>query len=217
MDRRFVRLISDSPFFGFGVCATLQRHYSFAVYSLHHDYREATAEILDADGMASELECLVVFHCRTPEHAPFLRRLLTHNSRFPIAVFFSEPNYELLELAALRQCISVFDETVSEEEFLKGVREASKGNTYFCENLGRTVVKSLTSNSKGPFTSRERDIISLMATGMKVSAVAAVLGVSPNTVKNHLASIYDKLGAGNRTAAVVKALEMGIIQAPRFR
>lgn len=217
MKRTLVKLISDAPFFSFGICSTLQRHYSFAVYTLYNNHREATNEIIEGDGHASFDNIVVIFHCRSPEHVAQLKRLLTHNKTFPLAVFFSSPHYEMLELAAKRRSISVFDETAGEEELIRGIKEACAGNAYFSDSLGESVVRSLRANGKGPFTSRELDIISLVATGMTLSAVAALLGVSPHTVRNHLANIYEKLGAGNRTSAVVKALEMGIIQGPRSR
>src|SRR6476620_1237611 len=49
-----------------------------------------------------------------------------------------------------------------------------------------------------PLTSRETQVLELVADGLSNKAIAGVLGVSDETVKFHLASIFGKLGASNR-------------------
>ena len=51
-----------------------------------------------------------------------------------------------------------------------------------------------------------------MADGLSLPEVAAELFISVKTVKNHLASIYAKLDARDRTQAVLRAVRMGIIR-----
>ena len=60
-------------------------------------------------------------------------------------------------------------------------------------------------------TSRETQVLSLVADGLSNKAIAARLGVSDETVKFHLASIFGKLGASNRTDAVTQALRRGLV------
>jgi DNA-binding NarL/FixJ family response regulator len=60
-------------------------------------------------------------------------------------------------------------------------------------------------------TPRETDVLQLVATGLSNRAVAERLHVSDETVKFHLASIFGKLGASNRTDAVQRALRRGLI------
>jgi DNA-binding CsgD family transcriptional regulator len=60
-------------------------------------------------------------------------------------------------------------------------------------------------------TPRERQVIELVALGLSNRAVASRLGLSAHTVKFHLASIYDKLGARGRTQAVRRAIRRGWI------
>ena len=63
-----------------------------------------------------------------------------------------------------------------------------------------------------PLTPREEQILQLIADGYSTSEVAARLFISGKTVKNHLASIYDKLDARDRTQAVLSAVRIGIIR-----
>jgi DNA-binding NarL/FixJ family response regulator len=60
-------------------------------------------------------------------------------------------------------------------------------------------------------TPREVQVLELVADGLANKAIAARLGVSDETVKFHLGSIFGKLGASNRTDAVRQALRRGLV------
>ncbi|MBI2710025.1 MAG: response regulator transcription factor [Actinobacteria bacterium] len=60
-------------------------------------------------------------------------------------------------------------------------------------------------------TKREEEVLQLIADGCSTPEVAARLYISQKTVKNHLASIYQKLDARDRTQAVLQAVRMGIV------
>ncbi|MBW8868371.1 MAG: response regulator transcription factor [Acidobacteria bacterium] len=62
-----------------------------------------------------------------------------------------------------------------------------------------------------PLTSREVQVLELLAEGLANKAIAARLGISDQTVKFHVASISSKLGAVNRTDAVRRAVRRGLI------
>ena len=62
-----------------------------------------------------------------------------------------------------------------------------------------------------PLTPREIQVLELLAEGLPNKAIAARLGISDQTVKFHVASIYGKLGAANRTDAVRRAVRRGLI------
>ena len=65
--------------------------------------------------------------------------------------------------------------------------------------------------SNEALTPRELDVLELVAEGLPNKAIAARLGISDQTVKFHVAAITGKLGAANRTDAVRKAVQRGII------
>ena len=62
-----------------------------------------------------------------------------------------------------------------------------------------------------PLTPREIQVLELLAEGLPNKAIAARLQISDQTVKFHVASIYGKLGAANRTDAVRRAVRRGLI------
>lgn len=60
-------------------------------------------------------------------------------------------------------------------------------------------------------TARERDVLVYVAEGHGNREIGELLGISEHTVKFHLASIYGKLGVGNRMEAVQHALRTGLL------
>ena len=61
-------------------------------------------------------------------------------------------------------------------------------------------------------TPRESEVLPLLAQGFSNKEIAKNLGVSPDTVKDHLARLYVKLEAGDRTEAVSRARSIGLLQ-----
>jgi DNA-binding NarL/FixJ family response regulator len=60
-------------------------------------------------------------------------------------------------------------------------------------------------------TAREVEVLQLVADGLSNKSIAARLGISDQTVKFHVSSIYGKLGAVNRTDAVRRAVRRGLL------
>ncbi len=62
-----------------------------------------------------------------------------------------------------------------------------------------------------PLTPREEEVLRMIAEGLANKAIAAELGITPHTVKFHVTSIMQKLGAESRTEAVTKGLRRGLL------
>jgi LuxR family maltose regulon positive regulatory protein len=62
-----------------------------------------------------------------------------------------------------------------------------------------------------PLTSRELEVLGLLAAGRSNQAIAGQLVVTLDTVKKHVSHVLDKLGATNRTEAVARARELDLI------
>ena len=61
-----------------------------------------------------------------------------------------------------------------------------------------------------PLTSRELEVLQMLAAGKSNQAIAGELVVTLNTVKKHVSHLLGKLGAANRTEAVTRARELGL-------
>lgn len=66
-----------------------------------------------------------------------------------------------------------------------------------------------------PLSARECEVLALIATGFSNREIAAELGITRNTVKNHLRSILSKLGVRNRAQAAAYAVSRGLVSLPQ--
>jgi DNA-binding NarL/FixJ family response regulator len=104
---------------------------------------------------------------------------------------------------------------VSMQEVVATVTQAAGGEVALSTELAATILTELaegTDRAPSPLTPREEEVLQLIADGCSTSEVAAGLFISGKTVKNHLASIYEKLEARDRTQAVLSAVRSGIIR-----
>lgn len=60
-------------------------------------------------------------------------------------------------------------------------------------------------------SARELEVLAQLANGAPNKVIARQLGISPNTVKTHVARLFEKLGAANRTEAIARARALRIV------
>jgi len=94
------------------------------------------------------------------------------------------------------------------EQLLTAVRTLSRGLRYLSSELSRCVADSFT---RIGLTSRETDVLQLLAQGQCNKSIARELGIGVGTVKTHVKGLFDKLGATARTHAVVLATRRGLV------
>lgn len=105
----------------------------------------------------------------------------------------------------------------SVEEVAGTVRRVAAGQTALSPELAASMLAEVRRLERAGepaepvITRREAEVLQLVADGLSTTEVAARLYISVKTVKNHLASIYAKLDARDRTQAVVRAVRMGIV------
>ena len=103
-------------------------------------------------------------------------------------------------------------------DVVSAVRLAASGESVLSPDLALSMLADVKKtpidpgNGHAPVSAREEQVLQLVADGLSLPEVAAELYISVKTVKNHLASIYAKLDARDRTQAVLRAVRMGIIR-----
>ncbi len=99
------------------------------------------------------------------------------------------------------------------------IREVAAGGTAVqpaltarvVEGLGRLGAAIESLEPPDPLTEREVEVLRLVAGGYSNREIAGALDLAEGTVKNHLSSVLGKLGVRDRTRAVLKAVELGIL------
>jgi two-component system, NarL family, response regulator NreC len=105
---------------------------------------------------------------------------------------------------------------VSAEQLITMVRSAAaERSPAVCEmpRLGRSSTQALTPR-KQVLTTREREVLKLLAEGRTVRSAALVLGLSAKTVDAHKFNLMRKLGVHNKVDLVMSAIQMGVLKMP---
>ncbi len=150
-----------------------------------------------------------------------LPELLTHLHTLdrppPVIVLgASGEEAELLDLLA-EGVAGAFTKDTEPEEFLAGVEAALAGHRVVGGHLMRYLLRRRPFPGDGQRASglhllspTERDILAMVGAALTINRIAEVRGISPKTVRNHLASIYRKLELRSRTEAMLCAARLGL-------
>jgi two-component system, NarL family, nitrate/nitrite response regulator NarL len=101
-------------------------------------------------------------------------------------------------------------------EIVKGVLDCAKGRDVVSPALAAGLageIRRRGSEAQTPvLTPRESEVLNLIAQGRSIPAIAAELYLAPSTVKTHVQRLYEKLGVGDRAAAVAAAMRRGLLE-----
>ena len=112
----------------------------------------------------------------------------------------------------------------TELELVAAIEEVMQDASWFSQtlieklaNMKSTSPAQRASASFTDLTARERDVLGLICEGLADKEIAARLNLAPNTVRNHVATVYSKLAVHSRSEAIVWARERGLFAGERRR
>lgn len=97
-----------------------------------------------------------------------------------------------------------------QDEILAGVRSVARGEVALAPSIAAMLVQRVAKPSIS-LSARETEVLALVAKGESNPQIAKSLFLSEATVKTHLLHAFEKLGVSDRTRAVTKAMELGIL------
>ena len=98
------------------------------------------------------------------------------------------------------------------EELFGAIRTVAQGQSPLDPGVAARLMQRMRDPEEEGLSTREIEVLELVAHGTSNKAIAKQLWVSETTVKSHMLHIFDKLGVTDRTAAVTEALKRGIIR-----
>jgi DNA-binding NarL/FixJ family response regulator len=154
------------------------------------------------------------------------RKIRQRSPNIGVIVLTSNPDDNQLFLALKAQAVAYMSKEITGEQLVEIVRRVNRGEHPINESLtlrprvAEHVLQQfqeLTTRSEAeafisPLTPREIEILEYIAQGYLNKQIAAELGISEQTIKNHVTSILRKLNANARTEAVVVAIKQGLIK-----
>lgn len=218
-----VLIVDDHPLFRQGVRWALEAEPDMTVVGEASDGDEALemARQLTPDVVLSDVN---IPDLDGVELTRSLKRLLPQTSVVLMTAYDDE---EQLFSAIKVGAAAYFLKDLGPQELMDGIRRVSRGEYLINESvLSRPAVasqvlrqfKDLSTSDEEveplfiPLSNREIEVLELIAQGNSNKEIARTLGISDQTVKNHITSILRKLAVNDRTQAVVYAIRHGWIK-----
>jgi DNA-binding NarL/FixJ family response regulator len=114
-----------------------------------------------------------------------------------------------IHAALQRGAASYLPKTVGQPELLKAIRLVAQGRTYVPPEIAVRLAERMPCDE---LTAREQEVLALVVEGASNAQIGRRLGIAGGTVKNHISSIFEKLGVTQRTEAVAVAIKRGIVR-----
>ncbi len=149
-----------------------------------------------------------------------LEALEERGSTVPVLVLTTFDDDELVLRALRAGARGYLLKDVTLDQLVGAIGTLAAGGTLLQPGLTDRLFRAAATRHPGveaferpePLTVRETDVLRLAAAGYSNAEIAAALHLASGTVKNHLSSVFLKLGVRDRTRAVLRALELGLLE-----
>lgn len=199
-----VMIVDDHPLVRVGMATIVDRQRDMQTVAL--------AETVD--------EAITLFRARIPDVVLMDFRLRADSgarataairAEFPHACVIMISSYEgdvCIQQALAAGARGYLFKSVVEEELVDAVREVAGGGEYLPHRVKQRLQENTAENR---LTRREDEILGLLGKGLRNHEIADVLGISEETVRTHVKSVFRKLGVSDRVEALREAIDRGFI------
>ncbi|WP_350275673.1 response regulator transcription factor [Kribbella sp. HUAS MG21] len=145
------------------------------------------------------------------------RDLLRLRPDLGIVILTSASADELLFRAADTGVSAFVTKTAPVDEVLAAIRHAAvAARSFTATGLMQALTRRAAAPAGPQLSRREHEVLDLLAEGLSVPAIARAMYLSHPTAKTYVARLYDKLGASNRSQALMAALRRGLLDPTAF-
>ncbi len=196
-------IIDEHPVVRQGVSALLESTWSGAEVAKAEDLESA----LESTNGAKP-DVVIVDPWRAGADIGELVKRLSKSLGAPIVVFTADGGARLLSEALKAGVKGYVRKDSPPSDLIRAIEAARAGEFYVDPGLSSTIVLE---EGDRTLSSRQREILQMLADGMQTDAVAKQLGLSTETVRTHTKRILAKLEASTRTQAVAIGIRYGLI------
>lgn len=205
-----VVVADDHPIVRAGIVALLQDADDVAVVGQASDGETAVAIAL------AERPDVVLMDLRMPgiDGDEATARILAREPGIRVLILTTYESDDQILAAIEAGAAGYLLKAAPESEILAGLRATARGETALAPSAAAALVRRATAKAPaGPTLSpRELEVLQLVAQGGSNPAIGRALFLSETTVKTHLGHVFEKLGVNDRTRAVTRAMELGLLR-----
>jgi DNA-binding NarL/FixJ family response regulator len=168
--------------------------------------------------LANKLPDVVLLDVRMPggDGLHYLGRIKINHPTLPVILFSTYDNPTYVARAVALGASGYVLKSESSEKLIAAIKGALRGELAWTREELRRVTGALAtprvvSDVEVPLTQRESEVLGQLANGLTNKEIAAVLGISYETVKEHVQHILRKIGVTDRTQAAVWAVRKGLV------
>jgi len=211
-DRISVVVADDHPFFREGIERAVRERPELQLVGVAADGRQALDRIREL------MPCVAVLDLRLPrlDGLQVLNAVVRDGVPTRVLILSASADPELVYRAVQAGAAGYFRKEADREAILNGITAAAGGRTAIERELQSGVFEQIrvrgTGDDRPLLTTREREVLDLMAEGMSGPQIAEKLIVALSTVKTHQARLYQKLDVSERAAAVAEAMRRGLLE-----
>ncbi|QDB79863.1 response regulator transcription factor [Georgenia wutianyii] len=151
-----------------------------------------------------------------------LEELRERDLRLPVLVLTTFDDDELVLRALRAGARGYLLKDVTLDQLVSAITVLAGGGTLLQPGLTDRLFRAVRRERSGveglaapePLTPRELDVLRLVAAGYSNTEISGALFLAPGTVKNYLSAVFVKLGVRDRTRAVLRALDLGLLEGP---
>lgn len=197
-------IIDEHPIVRHGVQALIEHTFPGAVVSAARDLDAAIAAT-DENGA----DIVVVDPWKAGANVVELVTRLRKDLGAPIVIFTADGGARLLSEAVKAGVQAYVRKDSPSSDLIRAIEAARAGKFYIDPSLSASIVLE---EGDRTLSARQREILQMLAHGMRTDHVAKELGLSTETVRTHTKRILAKLEASTRTQAVAIGIRYGLIE-----
>ena len=204
-----VLVVDDHPVVRAGIAALLESAADIEIVGTAASGAEALAQV------ASAAPDVVVMDLRMPgiDGVEATTRILAAHPAVRVLVLTTYESDDAILAAIAAGASGYLLKAAPEDELLAGVRAVAAGEVALAPSVSRILVaRTRASEPSGPqLTARELEVLRLVAEGLTNRQIGVRLHLGEATVKTHLLRAFAKLQVRDRTRAVTRAMELGLL------
>lgn len=199
--KKRIIIVEDDPIIRTAFVTLIQQNSAYVIANAY-DNAEAAIKNLNSDMPDICLMDIELPGMNGIEAIPKIKVVMPNTQVVVVTVY---ENDDLVFKALCAGASGYLTKNMPPQKLIESLTELENGGAPMSTNIARLVVSSFHRNRQSPLTTRELEVLELLASGKSYSTIADQLFVDKETIKSHIKNIYLKLEVHSKAEAIEKA------------